>query len=171
MLDKISELVELVDKYLAKHDDIFFPEGYYGRECFLIDIEGFFGPHIILDYVVTVHFSKEAESIFLKRIEEVGVDLMKTETEALVDFCESIDLSYGDQNWELDPWEFIEMVKIGCEADTLYLSGEWNYLDFLDSCRTVLYDCPYTLWEDITKSNMIDIDYLIDSFKENLGLE
>ena len=162
MNKKTKQLIQLVKEYIEKSDSLFFPEGYYGGECYLLDEDGFYGPHRIPEYVVPVEFSEKAESEFLKKIDEAGLDIDESESEVLEVFCEGIDLSHGDQGWDLEPFQFIDILKNSCQADTLYLPSEWEYGDFLEACTANLTDFPLVAWDSVTNEDINEWISMID---------
>ena len=139
-----AKLSKLIRKQIYQKEKVFFPDGYDGGECYLLNEEGFYGPKRIPDYVVPVSFSKAAESAFLKRIKKAGLDVDESEPEVLEKFSEGIDL-------DLDPLEFVSMLKDGCIADTIYLPGEWDHLDLIEACEMHMPEThPFSTWDSLT---------------------
>jgi hypothetical protein len=169
MNSNLRKLIELLTKYIDQNDNLFFPDGSYGGECYYLEKEGFHGPYRIPDYVVPVKFSSKAEKKFLTKLEEAGLKIDDAEIETLEKLCDWIDLSYGDQRWELEPYQFVDMLMNGCEADNLYLPSEWDYGDFHESCTSNLIEHPFVEWESLADNNhKLDIDDWVIMLNDSL---
>lgn len=120
-----------------------------------------YGPHLIPDYVVPVSFSEAAELEFLDRLNKAGLDINKSDPEILERSCEGIDLTFGE-GWNLDPLEFINMLKEGCVADRVYLPGEWDHLDLIEAAGTYMRDYPFSRWDSLIDE---EIDWWIEILK------
>jgi len=150
-----KKLIKAVDQYLTRNDSLFFPDGIYGGTAYLIYSDGFRGPFFIPDYVVPASFSDEAYSNFMKKLEEAGLTLEDTPIDELLEYTEDLDLSYDDE-WDLDPEDFIRMIQADCEPDVLYLMPpEFDYEDFYSFIEDAISEnCPFEEWETLDKDEI-----------------
>jgi len=163
---KKKKLIQLIEQYIQKKGYLFMPNGRYGMEAYLIDEDGFKGPDRIPDYVVPATFSSEAYRAFNERLLSNGIRLQDLDaySEFAEKLLEGIDTRFGE-GWTLKPWDFIEMIRAGCEPEEYYLlppDFDFNHFEtLLEDALSEGYTETY--WDDLDEE---DVDYWISLFED-----
>ena len=153
---KLMSLRRIIQKYKSEKGNLVFPDGIYGGLAYSIDEEGFYGPLKIQDYIVPVYFTKESKEQLVCRLNNAEMFLENSETYDLTKYLDGIDLTYGD-GWELEPDEFINMLKAGCVPDIPYLvTDDSKYEDYEDFVEEAIQaESHYTKWNELSDEDVI----------------
>ena len=149
-------LRKIIKKYKSEKGNLVFPDGIYGGLAYSIDEEGFCGPLKIHDYIVPVYFTKGSKERLLYRLGNAEMSLEHNETCDLIKYVDGIDLAYGD-GWELEPDEFIDMLKAGCLPDIPYLvtdDSEYEDYEFFVE-EAIQAENHYTKWTELSDQDII----------------
>ena len=149
-------LQRLISPYLG---ELYFPYGVYGGTVYFLDEDGFYESVNIADHVVPRCFSKKALSKFNRKLKKNKKDVNNIRDNEIEDLIKGIDLRYGD-GWELEPEDFVDMVKSGCDADTYYLhddSNGYDYEDFFSWIEENIRECnDFIEWNDLALEDIED---------------
>lgn len=153
LMKKKEKLISLVDSHMNRVGSLFMPDGPYGGLVYLVDDDGFQGPHCIPDWVVPASFSKRAYNQITRRLSKMDIRLeeLHPDDDRLDKVFHGIDTSYGG-SWTLEPYQLLGMLKAGCRPDTLYLlPPDFNYEDFEILMEDGIRDgYPLVSWESLS---------------------
>ena len=161
---KLVRFRELLDKYLSEKGILLFPDGIYGGYAYCIDENGFYGPKEIPDHVVPVYFTEKSMKEFMQRLMDDGVSLVKSRTEDIIKYAEGIDLRYGEC-WDLDPEEFINMLREGCAPETPYLiPPDYQYDDFKELMgEGIPQNYEHTEWDKLSDEDITEWIHIFEN--------
>ena len=163
---KREKLLKLVWKQIDHFGSLYFPDGPYGDDVYILYDFGFQGTKYIPGWVVPVYFSSDAYAKLKAYCnkEDISFYELDPDSEQLVQLFKEIDLRYGD-HWELDPHVFIKMCLQDCVPDTLYHKQEdsdsyYNFKDFIEDGISVFF--KIVEWDTLDEQN---IDFWIGMLK------